>query len=144
MFCKKCGKGLNPDTVYCPNCGERVEERSAFEPYGQSYEYKSARQYHQNYDSQYYARSELSTANTLGIVSIIVGALAMNLIGWICGGIGLSKANRYIYSTDPSIQFAARRAKKLNTIGLIVTSVIFALVVLCFSIIFYILGFVIN
>jgi len=24
MFCKKCGKEIKDDTIYCPNCGEKV------------------------------------------------------------------------------------------------------------------------
>ena len=89
-------------------------------------------------------RKEISTANTLGIVSIIVGLFAMNLIGWICGGIGLSKANRYIYSNDPQIRFAAMQAKKLNVIGLIVTSVMFAITLICLFMMVYTLGFIIR
>ena len=128
MFCKKCGKELLPDAVFCPSCGTRAEERSAFEPYGQGFEYNAAQQqyqYQSGGNQPYEVQRDISSAQTFGIVAIIAGALGLCLIGWIFAGLGLSKANRYMLSINPQIQYEAHKAKKLNVIGLVVSSIIF-------------------
>lgn len=139
MFCKKCGKELLPDAVFCPSCGTRAEERSAFEPYGQSFEYSTAQQqyqYQSGSNQLYEAQREISSAHNFGIFAIIAGALGLCLIGWILGGLGLSKANRFINSVVPQIQYEARRAKKLNVIGLVVSSIVFFIMLVAFIVMF--------
>lgn len=66
---------------------------------------------------------EASTAKTLGIVAIVT-AFLWPLVCWICGGIGISKANSAISMAqayaDPYLLSEAEEAKKLNKIGIII------------------------
>ena len=124
MICRKCGNEVKDGQLVCPNCGTHVAENNVF---GSS-----------QIDMQ--GRQEVSSARTMGIVSIITGILGVALIGWICGGIGLSIANRYLFSNNIQIRASAQEAKKLNKIGLIVSSVIFALA-LVFAIIMFAVTF---
>lgn len=75
------------------------------------------------------AAKEIDTSRTLGILSIVLGIILTPLAGWICGGIGLSKANKYLngfgFSAPESSN--AQSAKTLNKIGLIVSTVLFVL-----------------
>ncbi|MBQ9228097.1 MAG: hypothetical protein IJ168_04615 [Eubacterium sp.] len=66
---------------------------------------------------------DVSTAKTLGIVSIVMIFVFLPAC-WICGGIGLSKANAAITLAqsygDMMLLQQAQEAKKLNKIGLII------------------------
>lgn len=73
---------------------------------------------------------EVSTAKTLGIVAIVM-AFFWPLVSWICGGIGISKANNVVTMAqayaDPYLLSAAEEAKKLNKVGIIISIVLAAL-----------------
>ncbi len=73
---------------------------------------------------------EISTAKTLGIVAIVM-AFIWPLVSWICGGIGISKANSVITMArsmaDPYLLSTAEEAKKLNKVGIIISLVLTAL-----------------
>lgn len=120
MFCSKCGNEINDEAVICPNCGcptqnynkpqEPVVQPNHTQYYQPAYRPKSVEQ-------------EISTARTLGIIAIIAGVF-IPLAGWICGGIGYSKANKLI---DPNFADVIEGAKKLNLVGLIISTCVFAI-----------------
>lgn len=109
MFCKKCGHKINDKEIVCSNCGTFVSESNS---------YVSSQITQQG-------RLELASARTLGIVSIVTGLLGIPLIGWICGGSGLSKAKGWLFSNDSSLVYEAGKAKKLNIAGIIVSTIVF-------------------
>ena len=111
MICRKCGNELKNGELVCPNCGTNVAENNVF---GSS-----------QIDMQ--GRQEVSSARTMGIISIITGILGVALIGWICGGIGLSKAKRWLFTNDTVLLADARKAKKLNVVGIVVSTVVFVI-----------------
>ena len=114
MICKNCKNEVRDGESTCPNCGEPVAESSSFVS--------------PQVDQQ--GRQEVSSARTMGIVSIITGILGIALVGWICGGIGLSKSKRWLFTNDTALLADARKAKKLNVAGIIVSSVVFVLYLL--------------
>lgn len=109
MICKKCGNEVKDGEIVCPKCGAAVRENGAYEA---------------SYADQQ-GRNEISSARTLGIVSIITGILGIALAGWICGGIGLSKSKRWMFTNDTFLLAEARKAKKLNVIGLVLSTIVF-------------------
>lgn len=111
MICKKCSTEVKDGELVCPNCGAPVAENNA---YGSS-----------QVDVQ--GRQEISSARTMGIISIITGILGVAIVGWICGGIGLSKSKRWLFTNDTVLLADARKAKKLNVIGVVISTVIFVL-----------------
>ena len=111
MFCNKCGTELKSGEIVCSNCGNIVSESNS---------YVSSQINEQG-------RLEISSARTLGIVSIITGLLGIALVGWICGGIGLSRAKSWLFTNDTSLLYDARKAKSLNVAGIIISTVVFAI-----------------
>lgn len=107
MICKKCGKEVENGALVCPSCGELPVESNA------------------QVDMQ--GRQEAASARTMGIVAIITGILGIALAGWICGGIGLSKAKRCMFTNDPVLLEQAGKAKKLNVAGIVVSTLVFVI-----------------
>lgn len=159
MFCSKCGNIINDDVAVCPHCGtatntyQPVSQQPPVQP---NYQQPPVQPNYQQPDQPVYQQvtvqpgfqqvppqaynpqaaqfnNDVSTAKTLGIVAIIAG-IFIPLAGWICGGIGLSKA-KHCLAMNPA-SYEAQNAKKLNIAGLIVTSVLYALIILFYIIIF--------
>ena len=107
MFCTKCGKEIMEEAVICPNCGVKTKNATFINNLNTQ---PSNYQYFQNQNS------DVSMANTFGIISIIVGWF-IPLIGWIFGGLGISRLNS-IKEYNEMVQ----KAKSLNTIGLVISS----------------------
>lgn len=101
MFCSKCGKEIAENAVMCTGCGCATDNFHKLLIENRS--------------------SAIPTIRVLGIISIVMGFLSP-LVAWICGGIGLYKANRYYPKTVD-----LESARKLNIIGLIIGSVVFIL-----------------
>lgn len=118
MFCSKCGNEINDEAVICPNCGCPTKNYNA--PQTPAIQPNYA-QYYQPVYRPKSAEQELSTARTLGIVAIVAG-IFIPLVGWICGGIGISKANKII---APEFPYTIESAKRLNSIGLIISTCMF-------------------
>ena len=104
MICKKCGNEVENGTRICPSCGESTVENNA--------------------QVDQFGRQEVASARTMGIVSIITGILGIALVGWICGGIGLSKAKRYMFTNDALLLEQAGKAKKLNIAGIVISTLV--------------------
>lgn len=107
MICKKCGNEVENGTLVCPSCGESTVESNA------------------QVDLQ--GRQEAVSARTMGIVAIITGILGIALAGWICGGIGLSKAKRCMFTNDTVLLEQAGKAKKLNIAGIVISTLVFVI-----------------
>lgn len=94
--------------------------------------------YTQSADEQadFAARDKLSTANTLGILSIILGIILTPIVGIICGAIGLVQANSIADSFNkPALMEEKRKAKRLNIIGIVLPLAIY-IVLIIFAILF--------
>ena len=136
MICQNCGSNVMDGTAVCPNCGMMIPAPGGYmpqqpqAPYGNNMGgYPQQNPYQQNpYQQQPQygggmggfdpAEKEIKTAKTLGIVAICVGTLCIPLVGWICGGIGLSKASK----APDYLADQAKTAKILNIIGIIGSS----------------------
>lgn len=68
MFCKKCGKEILDEAVICPNCGVQVGE--------------IAKQ-----------TEEDKNGNGMAVAGFIC-SFFVPLLGWVFGGIGLSRAGK--------------------------------------------------
>ncbi|MCR5207338.1 MAG: zinc-ribbon domain-containing protein [Eubacterium sp.] len=126
--CIFCGADIPDGVALCPYCG-RLQQPGA---QGVNYNYAPpqptqydlyARQQERN------AKKDLSTAKTLGIVSIVCAVICSFLIvGIVCGVIGLGKAKNamaYAQQTADLIMYdEAKSARTLNRIGLIIATVI--------------------
>ena len=114
MYCAKCGAEIMDEAVVCPKCGCATKNASVASQ-GNATNVTS-------YSTASSPEQDISSAKTLGIIAIIAG-LFIPLAGWICGGIGLSKAsnliNRGINTPD------VLSAKRNCIIGICVASVIF-------------------
>ena len=65
MFCKKCGKEILDEAVICPNCGVQVKEING--------------------------QTKSEDVNGMAIAGFIC-SFFVPILGWIFGGIGLSKS----------------------------------------------------
>ncbi len=88
MFCKNCGKEIDDNAYVCLHCGAKIkEENSFFEP------------------------------NTNGIaIAGFICSFFIPLLGWIFGGIGLSRANK-----------RNGKGKNLSIAALVIATVLFFL-----------------
>lgn len=120
MFCSKCGTQINDEAVICPNCGCKTENfglPKTNSNYSGTAEPPQIQDGGTNIDGN--LSKAKSDAKLLGIVGIISGIL-IPLAGWICGAIGLNKANQ-ILKYDPD-NTGAVSCKNLNIGAIIVAS----------------------
>ena len=111
-FCQKCGKELHDDAVVCMGCGCAVSSSQA-----QSTS-QSVSTANKSYESQiptmdYDFYHDYTVANTLGIISIILGAVGiaiawvLAILGYLFGGAGLTLAiisiNKGYFSTKGKV-----------------------------------------
>jgi predicted RNA-binding Zn-ribbon protein involved in translation (DUF1610 family) len=89
LFCKNCGKEIDSMAFVCPSCGVKT-------------------------GSEEVRTTSESDGTTLGIIAI-AGGWVIPLLGWICGGIGLSNAKKVDNSNGVA----------LNIVGLVVSSIAF-------------------
>ena len=158
--CPKCGANLPDGVNFCNVCGASMtppqpqyqqqqqqygeQQQPVYQQpqqqYGEQQPQYQQPQYQQVPPQQYQqfvnpAQKDTSTAKTLGIIAIIF-AFISPLVSWICGGIGISKANGAINVAsqmgDMMTLQDAEQAKKLNKIGVIISIVIAAISILCY------------
>lgn len=107
MYCSRCGKEIDEKETICPHCGNPLQV--FYDQYGDEEKIKKT------------ASDALFGARILGILSIVL-CFFLPILGYICGGIGYSRAKDWIYS---DFYEEAKKAKLLNVIGLIVTTLVF-------------------
>ena len=153
MYCPKCGTYMEEDSVQCVNCGETVvKEQTNQTNYNDNYYQQSEGSYYNpqpsssqsyyQYDNQVKQeqmieqgyKDKLSTANTLGIFSPIVGI--------ICGAIGISKVNE-VPDFAPYTPLAQEKArcKKLNVLGIVIPVVLWVVLIVFMFIAVFAFGF---
>lgn len=87
-------------------------------------------------------KNNLSTANTLGILSILLGILFTPIAGIICGIIGLSKANNVPDMTmNPLIDKEKAKVKKLNILGIVIPIILWVVAFIVMFIAIMVFGF---
>lgn len=98
--------------------------------------------YFQQAQNDFKIKDALSTSNTLGILAIVLGFILTPLVGIICGVIGLSKANSVPdMFNNPSLMAEKKKAKKLNTLGIVLPLVCYvALFILIFVFVIIFMG----
>ncbi len=69
MFCRTCGKEVNDNAIVCPNCGCLIDETSVI-------------------------KSEEKPQKNGMAVAGFVCSFFMPILGWVFGGIGLSRAKK--------------------------------------------------
>ncbi|MBQ9728359.1 MAG: hypothetical protein IJV85_02070 [Clostridia bacterium] len=69
MFCKNCGKELNEWAIYCPECGVATDKFQSAE------------------------KKQEEESNGIAIAGFVCSFFSC-LLGWIFGGVGLSRANK--------------------------------------------------
>ena len=84
-----------------------------YDPYNQGY-YQQPQRADDN---------EIKTTKTLGLVGLIVG-LFIPLVGYICGGIGLSKVRKMEFFADPMQKEVLAKNKTLCMLAIIIPAVI--------------------
>ncbi len=159
MYCPKCGTYMEEDSVQCVNCGETVvkeqtnqtnyndyqqSEGSYYNPQPSSsqsyYQYDNQVKQEQMIEQGY--KDKLSTANTLGILSIILGIIFSPIVGIICGAIGISKVNE-VPDFAPYTPLAQEKArcKKLNVLGIVIPVVLWVVLIVFMFIAVFAFGF---
>lgn len=105
LFCKNCGGQVEEGASFCPKCGTSISNRPVT---SNLTEYSTESSNEQDVDS----------TRTLGIFSIIMGVF-FPIIGFICGVIGISRADSLIRQgcRDKSVM----SSRNLAIIGLIIS-----------------------
>lgn len=126
MFCNNCGKELADGSAFCPYCGTKQLETQQSQPQPQPVN-QNQNQY-QTYNYIPMAPSgadpkEIDDTKTLGIVAIVVG-IFIPLVGFICGGIGLSKSKKLNAVAFEEQKAQINKNRKLCLAGIIVSAVL--------------------
>ncbi|MBQ6381940.1 MAG: zinc ribbon domain-containing protein [Clostridia bacterium] len=121
-FCPYCGaqqpanvQQQNPNMQQQPPYGQQPQQN----PYGQQPQQNPYGQPQAPYGQQpaYNTEAEVNSARTLGIIALVVG-IFVPLVGYICGGIGLSKVGKVKPYVDPSRAEELNKAKVLCILGI--------------------------
>lgn len=136
MICNRCGANFPDGYEICPQCGAHVHQQPQ---QNQGY-YQPPQQPYQPYQQTYYSAVEnpykiIEDCKTLGIVAII-GCFFINLIGIICGAIGLSKLKSV--PDSPELAEKKRSAKTLCKwgVGVAVAKIVVAVITAILSFLF--------
>ena len=110
------------------------EPEQYFNPQGNSYQNNPYANYQQNapfVDPN--ITNQLSNCKTLGLVAIIVG-IFVPIVGWICGGIGLSNLKNI--PDLPQYANEKKKIKNMNLAGIIIPFAVYLLVIIFYVLIF--------
>lgn len=99
MFCQHCGKQIEDDATFCPNCGAKVGSAPA--PQGEKDEFFKdvpapapvQQQQQQPVPQQTYQAQQPAKSNTLAMVGFIM-SFFVAIAGLICSIIGLKQCNQ--------------------------------------------------
>lgn len=141
MYCKNCGQLIADNTAVCPYCSATVQgeanhsvngtyytppenRQDSYQPQGEQYGNYYNQPNNQYGFNQYFKEAEanIESANTLGIISIILGILLSPIVGIICAAVGLSKLSSV--PEIPELYTKRQQAKRLNNLGIIIPLVI--------------------
>lgn len=161
MFCEKCGQQIPDDSTFCPFCNNVVstpnpQQGSYYAPAQDNYQPQQDA-YSQPQPEQYFnpqgayqnnpypnqqpnvpfidqnIMNQISNCRTLGLVAIIVG-IFVPIVGWICGGIGLSNSKNI--PDLPQYAKDKKTVKNMNLAGIIIPFVSYALLIIFYLVIF--------
>ncbi len=123
------GTQPQPDATYQPYGAQQPQPEVTYQPYGAQQPPYAPQQantqgFYQQPVEQAEAYNLAAKAKSNGIVAIVF-AFFIPLVSWICGGMGLSKANKALdygnMTGDQQLIDDAKKAKTLATIGLIIS-----------------------
>ena len=86
MFCSHCGKQIEDNSTFCPYCGATTGGENGGQPQG-------AIPATYNNGQQYQAAEHAKGGNGMAIAGFVC-SFFIPLLGWIFGGIGLSKSKK--------------------------------------------------
>lgn len=87
-------------------------------------------------------KEAISSANTLGILAIVLGILLTPLAGIICGAVGLSKLNSIPnIPMSPTLTNDKAKAKKLNIWGIALPTALYIVAIILMVIMITVMGF---
>lgn len=134
------------NVYYTPH--QNNEQPSYFTGQAQTQQQNYYQQNNQNYYSpapdymEQEIKNNISSANTLGVLAIVLGILLSPLAGIICGAIGIGKINNLPnISMYPILQNERNKAKKLNTIGIVIPIVLWVAAFVIGIIAMFVFGF---
>ncbi len=148
MYCSNCGAFVPEGSETCPNCSQPVSnnnynagaQQNSGTYYTPQYQ-QSTQNYYQSSDPliiEQEMRNNLSTANTMGILAIILGFILTPIAGIICGIIGLSKANEVPdFAENQYIREEKQRVKKLNILGIVLPTALWIVAMIVMFICFF-------
>lgn len=128
MFCPKCGKQIDDNSIFCPNCGNPCSDTFSG-GYGQrpnnNYGYQN-NQYSNGYNaslSQY--EGSVTSAFVLGILSLVF-SMGIGFIFEIINWVKMGKLNNFYVSTNNPMEAqryeaAKRKLAKARTMTLVAT-----------------------
>lgn len=120
MFCTKCGKELENDAVFCPNCGAKVAELEIEEPVIESSENKKPAKCWSVF---------AKVSKILGIVAIATCWLPF-LIGLEAGVSGIVFAILGKHAIDEEAISNRKRGLTMSIVGSIISYVVFLVFIL--------------
>lgn len=86
-------------------------------------------------------KENISTANTLGILAIVLGILMTPIAGIICGAIGLSKLNSVPGALTQLLARERDKARKLNILGIALPIGLWIISIILIFVFVMVLGF---
>ena len=120
------GSYTAPEQVAYP--GQSYGQQPTYQPYGGQPQYGTPG-YDPNNPYGYAAppqqgvsEAEIKSTRTLGIVALVVGFF-IPLVGYICGGIGLSKVRKLSFFADPMQKQQLDKNKVLCILGIVIPAV---------------------
>lgn len=138
MFCPQCGAQVPDEAQFCPQCGASFAASQPINPtpeVAQNAQVPPQAAVQPGYAPNQYAyapaapnplEKDMKTAYNLGLASLI-GGIFIPLVGYICGGIGLSKINKLNLQANAVQQQSLKKSKKLCIAGIVVPTVLIVL-----------------